>query len=179
MGGKLRDAVRARLRWDVLSYAIFSALLYAFWLVFVGKASLPVLFAGVPVVLIPTLLFRSTYRAVAQSMVLVRAYRLLGFVLLAATEMARASIRVALWSVTPRLRLRSWILAYQTSMEDRLGLLLLSVVVTLTPGTLTMDLDRVEGVMHVHALAPADTDPALVPQAIRRLERPLERAVRS
>lgn len=160
-----------------VAYLFFSALLYAFWLIIAGGFTVPVLLAGFPVVAIPIVLFRWTYKALASSPIPIRFLFVVPFFFRTAVEMVKASFSVAVWTLDFRHELRSWIFSYPTEIEDRLGLLLLSTAITLTPGTISVELDRVEGVLHIHALAPVGTTTESITHGVRVLERSLMRAL--
>jgi len=82
--------------------------------------------------------------------------------------------------VSPQLPIRPGIVRVQTSLESPLGRLLLANSITLTPGTLTVDLDEATGELAVHWI---DTTPGAdlqhATQAIaERFERELREVVR-
>ena len=162
---------------DIAASIVFAVVLYGFWLVLAGGTSLPVLLMGVPVVLLPIVLFRWTYRAVASSPIPIRFILLVPFLVTTAREMAKAAFQVAVWTLQVRRPLASWIFAYPTQIDDRLGLLLLSTAITLTPGTISVELGRPERVLHIHALAPRGTTTEEVAAGVRVLERALMRAL--
>ncbi len=166
-----------RLSGNRVAYGFFSLLLYGFWLIVAGGVSLPILIVGIPVVLVPIVLFRWTYRALASSPIPLHILLVVPFFVRTAVEMVKAAFTVAKWTLDLKHDLRSWIFAYPTEIEDRLGLLLLSTAVTLTPGTISVELDRIEGVLHIHALAPVGTTTEDVIRSVRVLEVSLLRAV--
>ncbi|TVR30009.1 MAG: hypothetical protein EA404_13235 [Spirochaetaceae bacterium] len=175
MGKRLTDRLHPTP--GIMAFIAFALVLYLFWLVIAGNISVPVLLAGIPIVLAPIFLFRWTNRAVVGSPIPLRFLLLGPFIVRTAWEMVKAAIQVAGWTLRVRLPLRSWIFAYPTEIEDRLGLMLLSSAITLTPGTISVELDRVEKVLHIHALAPYDTSTEEVAAGVRLLERALMRAL--
>ena len=77
---------------------------------------------------------------------------------LAATFMAKllaANLRVAWDVVTPRLLLRPVILRVPARPQlDDVGLTLLANLISVTPGTLTLEVDATQRVLFVHAMYP-------------------------
>jgi multicomponent Na+:H+ antiporter subunit E len=82
----------------------------------------------------------------------VRPQALLRFALFFAVELVRASLVVAWQVLHPRRRLRSAVIAVEVpGASDRL-LTVLANAISLTPGTLTLDVDRQRAVLYVHVL---------------------------
>ncbi len=156
-------------------FAVFYLGLYAAWFVFAGEVTVTTAVVGIPVVALPLLLFRHTYRIVGASHLFGRSVRLARFFLVAALFMVRSSVRMALLALRPRLRLRSAILRYEPHIFDRLGLVLLAVAITLTPGTLVVDRD--DRYFYVHVLASSGTSDRELIDSLDRLQRPLAEAL--
>ena len=96
-----------------------------------------------------------------------RAIRYLGPFLKALTV---ANLQVAWIVIRPRLAIRPGILALGTRHRSEAGVTLLANSITLTPGTLTMDVAPTGDVLYIHVLDIAHPDE--VREAIRRdLER--------
>ncbi len=82
--------------------------------------------------------------------------RLLGFF---AVDLVRASLSVVALVLRPRLELRQAVIAVPVrGASDRL-LTLLANAISLTPGTLTLEVDRPRSILYVHALDVGD-DPS-------------------
>ena len=80
--------------------------------------------------------------------------------------LAVANLQVAWIVIRPRLAIRPGILALQTRHQSELGVTLLANSITLTPGTLTMDVAPSGDVLYIHVLDIAHPDEAR--EAIRR-----------
>jgi multicomponent Na+:H+ antiporter subunit E len=78
-----------------------------------------------------------------------RAFRYAGRFLKA---LALANLQVAWIVVQPRLPIRPGIIAFRTRHRSDLGVTLLANSITLTPGTLTVDLSTEGDVLYIHAL---------------------------
>lgn len=82
----------------------------------------------------------------------VHARALLRFIGHFAVDLVRASLQVALLVVRPRARLHQAVLAVPVrGASDRL-LTLLANAISLTPGTLTLEVDRPRSTLYVHVL---------------------------
>lgn len=171
------QSVADRIRPDaaVKEYAVFHLVLYGVWFVFAGEVTVTTAIMGIPVVVLPILLFRHTYRIVGASSLFGRMLRLVRFLLVASLFMVRSSVRMAVFAVRPRLKLRSAILRYEPHIYDRLGLVLLAVAITVTPGTLVVDRD--ERFFYVHILASSGTSDSELIASLDRLQRPLAEAL--
>lgn len=156
-------------------YAVFHSILYVVWFVLAGEVSIVTAAVGIPVVVLPVLLFRHTYRIVGASSLFGRSVRLVRFLLIASLFMARSSVRMAALAVRPRLQLRCSILRYEPHIYDRLGLVLLAVAITLTPGTLVVDRD--DRYFYVHVLAASGVPDSELVASIDRLRQPLAEAL--
>ena len=73
----------------------------------------------------------------------------LGFYLL---EMIRSNLRVAYDILTPRHRMKPGIIAVPLEKASPLETVLLSNLITMTPGTLLLDLSEDRRTMYVHAM---------------------------
>lgn len=87
-----------------------------------------------------------------------------------------ANFHVARLVLGPNDRLRPGFLHVPLDMDDEFGIVLLASMVTLTPGTVTVDRDAERNIMLVHALDIDDAD-AMVAQIKSRYEKPLQEAL--
>ncbi|MBB3657207.1 multicomponent Na+:H+ antiporter subunit E [Rhizobium sp. BK650] len=78
------------------------------------------------------------------------------------TELALSAWRVALTVLSPRLQLAPGILAFPLTVTSDFQITLLANLITLTPGTLSVDVSEDRRTLYVHALDCAD------PLAVRR-----------
>ncbi|MEE9274554.1 MAG: Na+/H+ antiporter subunit E [bacterium] len=91
-------------------------------------------------------------------------------------EMVIANFQVLRIVLSPRLRIRPGILAFRTRLKTPLGVTVLANSITLTPGTLSVDISEDSTTIFVHTLDIAHPDE--VREAIRRgLEEPIQRAM--
>lgn len=81
-------------------------------------------------------------------------------------ELAKANLQVAYLALHPRLPIRPGIIALATRHRSLLGTTLLANSITLTPGTLTMDVSPDGQTLYIHTLDISDPDE--VREGIRR-----------
>jgi multicomponent Na+:H+ antiporter subunit E len=74
---------------------------------------------------------------------------LLGFFLY---ELLLANLRVAFIVLSPRLKVRGAIVAVPVEVESDAEIVILASLITLTPGTLTLDVDRENKIFYIHAI---------------------------
>ena len=82
----------------------------------------------------------------------VRAGPLLAFAARFAVDLVVSSAQVAVLAVRPRTRLRPAVVAVQVRGASDTLLTVLANAISLTPGTLTIEVDRQRSTLHVHVL---------------------------
>lgn len=81
--------------------------------------------------------------------------RLLGFFLV---QLLLSALRVAWLAIQPRLRLRPAIIAYPLTVTTDMQITLLANMITLTPGTLSIDVSDDRRTLFIHALDMPDRE---------------------
>lgn len=84
------------------------------------------------------------------------------------------NISLSLRVLQPRLRIRPGIVAVPTRLRDDVGLTVLGGLMSLTPDTVTLEIDRARGVIYVHWIDVQTTDPE---QARRLISADLEQQI--
>ena len=116
--------------------------LLAFWLLLNGSLAPDVLAVGVAAAFVITLLFRrglsvaSEFRLTPQALLAAPAY--VAFFL---KELVKSNFRLAGVVLSPALPLHPGIVKVRTRLKSSMGRLLLANSITLTPGTLTVEMD--------------------------------------
>lgn len=87
-----------------------------------------------------------------------RCLRVAGLILFFFRELLLASLRVAHDAVTPRHRMRAGIVAVPLAAQTDAEIALLSTLLTLTPGTLVLDISSDRRVMYVHEMYMEDAE---------------------
>lgn len=134
------------------SRSIFFLLALLTWLILTWPFSWPELIAGILVaggisLLIGDLLLGRVHLLSHPSR-----YLLFLFVYLPRLiwEVFKANFDVAYRVLNPRLPIRPGIVAVRTSLVSDVGLTFLANSITLTPGTMTVDVDREKGLLYIH-----------------------------
>lgn len=73
-------------------------------------------------------------------------------------EMIKANLNVAYRVIHPNLPIRPGIVKVKSTLKSDMGLTFLANSITLTPGTMTVDIDKPNGVLYVHWLDVKDPD---------------------
>lgn len=89
-----------------------------------------------------------------------RVNRIIALVLLFLKELARSAFRVAVLVLSPRLVVKPGIFAFPLTVERDFEITLLANLITLTPGTLSVDVSEDCKILYVHALDCSDPDAA-------------------
>lgn len=89
-----------------------------------------------------------------------RAKRMLSLAVLFAKELLLSGWRVAVLVLQPRMPLKPGIFAYPLRLERDFEITLLANLITLTPGTLSVDVSPDRKTLFVHALDCSDPDQA-------------------
>ena len=87
-----------------------------------------------------------------------RAGKLLALLWLFLYELALSAWRVAVLVVTPRMDIKPGIFAYPLKADRDFEITLLANLITLTPGTLSVDVSEDRKFLYVHALDCSDPD---------------------
>lgn len=154
-----------------LATIVFS--LSAIWILMKGTGSAGDFFVGL---ILAALILRFLRKSYHQEKSFLRAGRIGRYVLSFTRELILANIQVLRIVLSPRIRIRPGILAYRTRCRTPFGVILLANSITLTPGTLSVDISEDSQTIFVHALD--ITHPDEVREAIRLgLEEPVIGAV--
>lgn len=141
---------------------LFSTLLL-FWLLLNGSLAGDVVLVGVGVSLAIALLFRDALAVVSEfrpsPRSLVAAVRYLAFF---GRELVRANLNLARIVLAPDLPISPGIVKVRTRLKSRMGRLLLANSITLTPGTLTVEMDGEWLYVHWVRMESADVEAATV-----------------
>jgi multicomponent Na+:H+ antiporter subunit E len=91
-----------------------------------------------------------------------KVWKLVSFLAYFLQEMLRANLRVAYDVVTPTYYMRPAVVQIPLDAKTDLEITLLAMFITLTPGTLSLDVSTDRKVLYIHAMFAAD------PEALRR-----------
>ena len=153
----------------ILARPLQSLLLMLLWLLITDAASLALVLLGGLLALIVPWLTQAFWPAPPR---LLRPGLALRFLLVFACDIVTANWRVGRQVVGPVSRLSPALVEVPLELRDPFVATLLASVVSLTPGTVAIDLDREAWILLVHALDAPDP-PALVKEIKQRYELPL------
>ncbi len=102
--------------------------------------------------------FLGSRSEVAFLLYLTRLWRLLRFHAFFIKELIKANLRVAWEVLTPKHHMRPAIIAIPLDTESDLQITILANFITLTPGTLSLDVSRDRKTLYVHAMYVEDVD---------------------
>lgn len=81
----------------------------------------------------------------------IKSYKTLSFSIYFIYELIIANLRVAYDVITPRHRMNPAIIAVPLDLKSEMGITMLANVITLTPGTLSLDVSSDKKFLYVHA----------------------------
>jgi len=87
-----------------------------------------------------------------------RSFRIIGLFFFFLWELLVANLRVAYEVLTPGYQMRAAIIAIPLDAQSDLEITVLANLITLTPGTLSLDVSRNRKILYVHAMHVGDED---------------------
>ncbi|MBF2716769.1 Na+/H+ antiporter subunit E [Agrobacterium vitis] len=136
---------------------ILNLLMAIIWVAVTGSASLHNLLFGLILSLAVVGLLREQIGGVSY---LNRTWRILSLLLLFLSELAKSAWKVTIMVLSPGLDIKPGIFAFPLSVERDFEITLLANLITLTPGTLSVDVSEDRKILYVHALDCSDPDAA-------------------
>ncbi|PKA40307.1 Na+/H+ antiporter subunit E [Rhizobium sullae] len=134
---------------------LFNLLLAIAWVAVSGSASLHNLVLGFVLGAIALAIVREPFGSKGY---LRRARRVLSLALLFLKELALSAWTVARTVLRPKMEIRPGIFAFPLTVERDLEITLLANLITLTPGTLSVDVSEDRRTLYVHALDCSDPE---------------------
>ena len=135
-----RTRVQPATRWRT-AFVLF-ATLFLFWLMLNGSLAPDTLLVGAVASLAIVVLFRDGFSFFTEMRptraAVVAGFRYYGYFF---SELVKSNFRLAAIVVSPRLPINPGIVKVRTRLKSRMGRLMLANSITLTPGTLTVELD--------------------------------------
>jgi multicomponent Na+:H+ antiporter subunit E len=142
-------------------------MLLGLWLLAWGEVSVGNIVSGIVLIAVLMLAFPTARRVGARVRVHpIALLRLVGYVL---AQLAVSNVLVAREIVSRRSRVRTGVVGYRVEQPSDLTLTLMSNIIALAPGTMTVDVTDDPPVIYVHFLLLSDVETAR--RTLRRLER--------
>jgi multicomponent Na+:H+ antiporter subunit E len=124
-------------------------MLLTFWLIISGSFDLQHILVGVPVGMGVTALYGRMFGKMRVSGIRKsRPFVLLDYAVSLVVEIVKANIHVAGIVLSPKMHISPGMIKYRTKLKSDVGKVLLATSITLTPGTLTVDLEGDEFLIH-------------------------------
>ncbi len=125
------------------------------WAAITGRFSLPNLLLGGGVSLLALLIIRKTF---APPVYLLKIRRAISLALLFLHELGMSAYRVSVLVLSPDMksRLKPGIIAFPLTVKSDVEITLLANLITLTPGTLSVDVSKDRKFLYVHAISVPD-----------------------
>jgi len=138
-----------------MTVVALSVIMALVWATATGAFTLPNLLLGFVFALAALWLVR--FR-LGRAPIAARAGRILGLAGLFLWELLKSAISVALLVLTPNLkaRLRPGFIAFPLTAKSDVEITLLANLITLTPGTLSVDVSADRSVLYIHAISVSD-----------------------
>ncbi len=138
-----------------MSLFLINVLLALIWVAVTGSYSFQNLAFGFILGVLALSLIRGEVGTVGY---LTRAYKIVGLTLLFLYELVLSALRVARTVIKPNMDLKPGIFAYHLKLERDFEITLLANMITLTPGTLSVDVSDDKRILYVHAIDCSDPD---------------------
>ena len=90
-------------------------------------------------------------------------------------EVLLASFKMAYFTINPNITLKSSILSYKYNLNYSTSIFFLTTVITLTPGTLVLEIDQPEKTLYIHSLDYFSKDKADILSNVELMERWMRR----
>lgn len=152
-----------------MNVLLANLLLALTWVAMSGSVSAPNLLLGYAIGYVVLMVVLGERGRSAYGGRTVRFFQFLG---LYAVQVLRANLRVAYDVVTPRHHMEPGIVAMPLDARTDLEILLVSNLITMTPGTLSLDVSDDRRILYVHGMFVGDPD-----RFVRELKADIERPV--
>ncbi len=131
------------------NFLIIYVILFVIWMLLNNSFSLPIIISGLVISLVIALVFCSGCGVFTEMRISPKAfiYTIL-YLLVFLGELIKSNLDLARRVVTPSLPINPGIVEVKTSLKSEMGRLILADSITLTPGTLTVDIH--EETLYIH-----------------------------
>lgn len=133
--------------------AFLVALFTLLWLAFSGSFTIPNLLLGIAASALCLFLIRGHLHPDGRRL---RPLKMLSLLTLFIKELALSAWKVAVLVASPKMNLKPGIFAFPLTVDRDFEITLLANLITLTPGTLSVDVSEDRKVLYVHAIDCSD-----------------------
>jgi multicomponent Na+:H+ antiporter subunit E len=138
-----------------MNFLAYNLLLAVTWMAVTGAYTLPNFALGFAFGVVSVYILREQINAGTYFR---RAGRVTSLTLHFIKELVMSAVKVAVMVLSPDMKLKSGIFAYHTDLKTDAQITLLANLITLTPGTLTMDVSEDKRTLYIHAVDCSDID---------------------
>lgn len=143
-----------------MNSVIYFIMCFVTWLLLTGRFYMQNLMAGAVVSLITTLIFSRYFQIDAQKLLNPKRYFwLIIYILYFAWECVKANFDVAYRVLHPSLPVKPGIVKVKLQLKRALARTILANSITMTPGTITVDI--IDDILYVHCIYLKDTNPEI------------------
>lgn len=136
---------------------MFNALLTISWVVVSGSFTLLNFLFGFVLSIFALWLIRGE---VGSQGYFTKSYKIISLFLLFMYELVNSAWRVMILVLSPNMNIKPGIFAFPLSLENDMEIALLANMITLTPGTLSVDVSEDKKYIYVHAIDASDPEAA-------------------
>lgn len=138
-----------------MSFALYIIILALIWSAVTSSFTIPNLLFGAALGLLALMLMRAS---VGGPVLFKRAWRITSLTMLFFYELLLSAVRVAILVCRPNMKahLNSGIIAFPLTVQQDLEITVLANLITLTPGTLSIDVSDDRKFLYVHAISVPD-----------------------
>jgi len=156
--------------------------LFLFWILFTGKLEFPALAVGLALSYVVTRISHLSFFPTVHEIyrhkeppLHFRPKEAITFFPLYALNILMATTQVAFLVLKPHIELKPGIVKLETEIRNKTTLVILANQITLTPGTLTVDIDLAHHNLFVHSINLSTLDADSVRKEVKKLEERLRR----
>lgn len=88
----------------------------------------------------------------------IRSLRVIEFIFFLIFEIIKSNFRLAVTVLSPRMKLRPAVIAFPVSLKTEAGIIFLANLITLTPGSLSLDISGDRRILFIHTVLLEDPE---------------------
>tara|TARA_B100000945_G_scaffold248448_1_gene204913 strand:- start:1217 stop:1690 length:474 start_codon:yes stop_codon:yes gene_type:complete len=133
-----------------MSFALTALIMFAFWIILSGEFSFVLLFSGIISSLIVSYMSHDLLiKNVDAKISLIKTIRFIKFLPWLLWQIVLANIDLAIRTLNPKMPINPRLIKFNNNLKTDLGMVILANSITLTPGTVTIDVNKNEYLVHI------------------------------
>lgn len=142
-----------------MAYQILINFFLAFiWMFFTGSFTTSGFLVGFLLGLLVIFMMRRFFQESGTSFYFIRVIKVIKLILIFARELVIANFEVLRLVLSPKLSIQPGIFRYETTLKSGWAISLLSMLISLTPGTLVVQVSQDNTILYIHALHMPDKE---------------------